>query len=91
MIASNPTDRQWYLNRILGESCIVSYFDQTSTPEFSESPKPFNPECYTSLEIIIVSIASIGRAPKNIPYDLSFENADSDVIDKLSPTISINL
>ena len=57
LIASNSTDRQWYLNRIGGDSCKMTYID---TPFFSESPRPFNKKCNTTLELTMVIFAIIG-------------------------------
>ena len=62
MIAPNSTDRQWYLNRISGKSCKVVQSNENLTPEFQESPKPFNPGCYTIPELITVILTLIGRA-----------------------------
>ena len=57
LIAANSTDRQWYLNRIGGDSCKMAYIDTTF---FSESPKPFNKGCNTLLELTMVIFAIIG-------------------------------
>ena len=54
LIAINPTDRQWYLNRIRDNSCKISQGG------FSETPKPFNKGCNTSLELTMVIFAILG-------------------------------
>ena len=46
----------------------MAYFDQTTTPEFYESPKPFNPGCYTLPEKMIVIFSLIGRAYRGISH-----------------------
>ena len=38
----------------------MAYIDKNLTPEFSESPKPFNKKCYTWLELTMVIFAVIG-------------------------------
>ena len=62
LIATNSTDKQWYLNRIRGDSCKMAYIYpyKNFDPEFSESPKPFNNGCYTSLELTMVIFGIIG-------------------------------
>ena len=62
MFSTNSTDRKWYLNRIRGESCKMDHFDRASIPKFSQTPKPFNPDCYTTPEVILVILSFIGGA-----------------------------
>ena len=60
MFSTNSEDRKWYLNRIRGEACKVVHFDLTSIPKYLQTPKPFNENCYTTPEVVLVILSFIG-------------------------------
>ena len=39
----------------------MDHFDRSSIPKFSQTPKPFNPDCYTTSEVVLVILSSIDR------------------------------
>merc|ERR1712131_444179 len=49
MAAHNSSDRKWYLSRIRDDRCMFVQFDKDGLFEY---PKPFNQDCFTTLELI---------------------------------------
>ena len=59
MAAHDSNDRQWYLGRIRDNRCKIVQFDANGLFEY---PKPFNPDCFTKLELITAILTLLARA-----------------------------
>ena len=79
MFSPNSEDRKWYLDRIRGESCKMDHFDRTSIPRFSQTPKPFNENCYTTPEVTLVILSFIGRT-ETLMFYLIFSDDSKTVL-----------